>query len=340
MANKVYDKIKNFIKRYYKLIIIYVILILAFTVSLDYEVYSPGGLSDLSDRIKIDGSYEEEGSFNLTYVTAKKGIIPFILLSYIIPDWDLVSLDNSRIEDEDYEEILERGKIDLNSVNEYAIKVAYEALGKDYTISENNLTVYYVFEDAKTNLKVGDIIKEVDNKKITDSEELSSILNSKEVGDEVSFKVLRNGKTLERKGTLYESDDKKIIGLYLTNVIKIDTKEDIKFKYKSNESGASGGLMSTLEIYNKLSKEDITKGLTVAGTGTINYDGTVGEIGGVKYKLAGAVKHKADVFLVPSGNYEEAIKIQKEKNYKIKIIEATDFNSDIKELEKLERKEK
>ena len=51
MANKVYDKIKNFIKRYYKLIIIYVILILAFTVSLDYEVYSPGGLSDLSDRI-------------------------------------------------------------------------------------------------------------------------------------------------------------------------------------------------------------------------------------------------------------------------------------------------
>lgn len=33
-----------------------------------------------------------------------------ILLSYIIPSWDLVSIDDSRIENEDYDEILKEVK--------------------------------------------------------------------------------------------------------------------------------------------------------------------------------------------------------------------------------------
>ena len=46
------------------------------------------------------------GSFNLTYVMARNGNIPYILLSYIIPSWDLISLDNMRIDDESEEEII------------------------------------------------------------------------------------------------------------------------------------------------------------------------------------------------------------------------------------------
>jgi PDZ domain-containing protein len=66
---------------------------------------------------------------------------------------------------------------------------------------------------------------------------------------------------------------------------------------------------------------DLTKGLKIAGTGTIDDDGNVGEIGGVKYKLAGAVKEKADIFLVPNDtNYEEALEEQKKHNYNIKIV--------------------
>ena len=123
--------------------------------------------------------------------------------------------------------------------------------------------------------------------------------------------------------------------MILVNSIKVETDKNIEFKYSSNESGSSGGLMSTLEIYDSLVEEDITKGLKIAGTGTINYDGTVGEIGGVKYKLAGAVKKKADVFLVPSNNYQEALELKEKNNYDIKIIEAKDFKSVLKSLEEL-----
>ncbi len=42
--------------------------------------------------------------------------------------------------------------------------------------------------------------------------------------------------------------------------------------------------MLTLTIYNAISGEDLIKGRNIAGTGTINLDGTVGEIDGVKYK--------------------------------------------------------
>lgn len=78
--------------------------------------------------------------------------------------------------------------------------------------------------------------------------------------------------------------------------------------------------MTTLYIYNSLIDEDLTKGKIVAGTGSIDINGNIGEIGGVKYKLIGAVKEKADIFFVPYENYEEAIRVKKENNYDIDII--------------------
>ena len=88
-------------------------------------------------------------------------------------------------------------------------------------------------------------------------------------------------------------------------------------------------------IYDSLIKEDLTKGLKIAGTGTIDENGLVGEIDGVKYKLIGAVDSGADLFLVPSGNnYKEAVKTKEEKGYKIKIIKIKTFDEAVKYLKK------
>ncbi len=335
MIIKLYESIKKFIKENLVFVVVWALIFLSFFIRLDYEIYSPGGLSNLDKRITVEDGYESKGSFNLTYVTAKEGRLMFVLLSYIIPSWDLVSIDDSRIENEDYDEILARGKIDLNSVNENAIKVAFESANEKYEITKKDVTVYYIFEEAKTNLKVGDIIIEADGKEINELTDLTGIIENKNVGDEVSFKVMRDGKKLNKTGIVYESENKKIIGMYLSEVINVKTDKSVKFKYKVNESGASGGLMSTLEIYNRLVKEDITKGLTIAGTGTIDSLGNVGEIGGVKYKLKGAVKNKADVFIVPTANYEEALKEKEKNNYDIKLIEADTFKNVLKKLEEL-----
>ena len=84
--------------------------------------------------------------------------------------------------------------------------------------------------------------------------------------------------------------------------------------------------MTSLAIYNALTSEDITNGHIIVGTGTIDSDGNVGSVGGVKYKLAGAIKNKAKIFIVPNGeNYKEAIELKEKNNYDIEIVGVSTF---------------
>jgi len=71
--------------------------------------------------------------------------------------------------------------------------------------------------------------------------------------------------------------------------------------------GPSAGLMFTLTVYNMLTPQDLTGGRKIAGTGTINLDGTVGPIGGVEQKVAAAEAVGATYFLSPPDNYAAAL---------------------------------
>ena len=106
-----------------------------------------------------------------------------------------------------------------------------------------------------------------------------------------------------------------------------------KIKTKNSESGSSGGLMTSLAIYNSLTKNDITKGKIIAGTGTIDASGNVGEIGGVKYKILGS--KKADIFLCPKENYDEAMKVKKENELNMKIVSVESLKNAVNYLEGL-----
>ena len=123
-----------------------------------------------------------------------------------------------------------------------------------------------------------------------------------------------------------------MIGISLAELKNIKTNPEVKFVFKDNESGSSRGLMCALEIYNRITKYDITKGDIISGTGVIDENGNVGSIGGVKYKLKGAVNKHAKVFIVPSGNYEEAMSLKNKYNYNIEIIKADTLSNVIKAL--------
>ena len=113
-----------------------------------------------------------------------------------------------------------------------------------------------------------------------------------------------------------------------------DSKVNINVRSKTSESGSSGGFMTALAIYNAITKDDITKGRVIAGTGTIDNEGNVGEIGGVTYKLAGAYKNGADIMLVPKDNYEEALKYKKKHNLDIELVSIDNFKEAINYLKK------
>ncbi|MFJ4617792.1 PDZ domain-containing protein [Streptomyces sp. NPDC088812] len=74
--------------------------------------------------------------------------------------------------------------------------------------------------------------------------------------------------------------------------------------------GPSAGLLFSLGIVDKLDGDgsggDLTGGRTVAGTGTIDADGTVGAVGGVALKTQAARRDGATVFLVPKDECADA----------------------------------
>lgn len=63
--------------------------------------------------------------------------------------------------------------------------------------------------------------------------------------------------------------------------------------------GPSAGLALTLGLLDVLSNGQLTGGHRVAATGTINLDGSVGDVGGVAQKAVAVRKAGAQVFLVP-----------------------------------------
>lgn len=335
MIKNVLNSIKLEIKNNYIFYIVIVFILLLETISLDYCIFSPGGLEELTNRIEIENSYKVDGSFNLTYVTSRKGTLSNLLLSYLIPNWDIVPLDDMRIEDEKESDIIERNKIYLKDTSYDAIIASFTEAGLKYDIDSLDLTVSYIYDFAKTNLEVGDIIKEINGIKLSNYEELTSELSKYKSGDKINLQVLRNDKYIDSYAILQENEGRIVIGVLIVDLKNIKTSPKVEYIFKDNESGSSRGLMCALEIYNRITEYDLTKGKIIAGTGTIDEKGNVGSIDGVKYKIIGAVKNKASVFIVPVDNYEEAEKIVKEKNYDIKLIKADNLHNVIEELKNI-----
>ena len=336
MINKIYVEMKNFIKENYLVLLFGIVFMATILYPLPYYIYTGGGTINVKDKIHIENK-ETNGDFNLCYVEQINANIPTFLLSKLLSNWDSVSKEEVSLNDkEDIKDIYKRDKIYLEEANQNAIFVAYKKAGKSVNILDKHLYIIYLEEDSDTDLKIGDDILEIDGSKIDSLADISKILDSYEVGSKLNIKVKRNGKEMMKYAIVHEKDGRKLIGIALTSIYDYEVDPKITFTFSNSESGPSGGFMVTLAIYNQLIDSDISNGLKIAGTGTIDIEGNVGSIGGVKYKLKGAVDSKSDIFLVPAGeNYEEAIKYQKKYHYDIKIIGISTFEEAIEKLESM-----
>lgn len=336
MINKIYVEMKKFIKENYLVLLFGIVFMATILYPLPYYIYTGGGTINVKDKIHIENK-ETKGDFNLCYVEQINANIPTFLLSKLLSNWDSVSKEEVSLNDkEDIKDIYKRDKIYLEEANQNAIFVAYKKAGKSVNILDKHLYIIYLEEDSDTDLKIGDDILEIDGSKIDSLTDISKILDSYEVGSKLNIKVKRNGKEMMKYAIVHEKDGRKLIGIALTSIYDYEVDPKITFTFSNSESGPSGGFMVTLAIYNQLIDSDISNGLKIAGTGTIDIEGNVGSIGGVKYKLKGAVDSKSDIFLVPAGeNYEEAIKYKKKYHYDIKIIGISTFEEAIEKLESM-----
>ncbi|MFI1971681.1 hypothetical protein BLA24_19595 [Streptomyces cinnamoneus] len=112
-----------------------------------------------------------------------------------------------------------------------------------------------------------------------------------------------------------------------------DVKVDLSL---ADVGGPSAGLLFALGIIDKLDGDgrggDLTGGRSIAGTGTIEPDGTVGAVGGVSLKTQAAGRDGATVFLVPKGECSDA---QAELPKGMRLIPVTDLKDAVSSLRNL-----
>ena len=332
MLNKIYEKVKLFILENIRFLICLIGIVFLFTFELPYVVYTPGGLVNLNDRITVSDGYSKDGSLNMSYVSMRKGTIPSILLSFVIPNWDLKKNEDVTVSDESISELLKLEKIYMESSVNNATILAYEKAGKKINITKQINNVTYIADFAKTDIKLEDELISADGEKIESIDDLKMIVNSKNIQDKINIKVKRDGKEKECYAFVVDVSGDKKIGIGFLNTYEYETDPEVKVKTKATESGSSGGLMLTLAIYNDLVHDDLTRGRKVVGTGTIALDGTVGAIDGVKYKMLGAAKNKADIFLCPEENYEETLKVKDKFNLKLTVKSVKTFDEAVEYL--------
>ena len=340
MLKKVINYIIDTIKEEYKFIIILLLITIILNIPLNYYITIGGGISSAEDRIEVKDKYDSNGSLNISYVTQLEGTLVTVGLSYIIPSWERESTDLYKYdEEESIEDVEFRSEFSLDIANSNATYWAYTMANKE--IKEKSKEVYVIAmisDELKTNLKIGDQILSIDNQVYDNPQDYRNYIQTKDVDEDIEIKVIRDGKEKNIKSKVYEEEGLKVVGVYLQSKIDYETNPPLEIKFKSRESGPSAGLITTLEIYNQLTKKDITGGKTIAGTGTIESDGTIGEIGGIEHKIKGAAHAKADIFLTPGGeNYEDATKYIKENNLKIKLIKVETIEDAIEKLEKLKK---
>lgn len=156
-------------------------------------------------------------------------------------------------------------------------------------------------------LDPGDRIVEVEGEEIDGVEDLGRILAGYEPGDTIAMTIDRpseDGSTtrLDVEVELSASPDdpdRTIVGFYPFDTRRVELPFELDIDTGSI-GGPSAGLAFTLTLIDELTPGELTGGRRVAVTGTIELDGTVGAIGGLRQKASAVAQTGVDVFIVPA----------------------------------------
>ncbi|MFP3907842.1 MAG: PDZ domain-containing protein [Acidimicrobiales bacterium] len=284
-------------------------LIAAAVVEVPYWSFSPGAIRDTADVITVEGAdvHPHDGTIAFTTVSidGRLSVLGFAL-AFIDPDADVVAEEEVLIgSDRDENRQINLQLMDLSTQN--ASYVALQRLGYEVNTIGTGAMIMNVEEDmpAAEVLEVGDTIVAVDGEPVQQAEDLVDAISNEEPGTTVTLTVeeLDSSDRQERTVTLTERDDdpsQAFLGVApATRDLAFDFPVDVRFD-TGGVGGPSAGLAYTLALLDLLTPGDLTGGVEVAATGTIDRDGNVGPIGGLEYKAVGARRDGFDVFLVPA----------------------------------------
>ncbi|MGC5222761.1 YlbL family protein [Micromonospora sp. DT81.3] len=281
-------------------------------------VYNTLGTATAADGtqvplISVEGAetFETSGSLDLTtvQVVGNRERTPswFELASaWFDPSKAVVPLASVFPEGQSSDERNEQNATLMVDSQQEATAAALTELGYDV---ESSVRVVELVEGSPAEgvLEPDDVIVSANGTPVADAETLREIIRAGE-GQPVELNIRRGGSdetvTITPESREIDGEDTWIIGVTLIHDYEFPIDVTIQL---DNVGGPSAGMMFALGIVDTLTPEELTGGENVAGTGTIDAEGTVGPIGGIRQKLYGARAAGADFFLAPESNCDEVV---------------------------------
>ncbi|MDO4903781.1 MAG: SepM family pheromone-processing serine protease [Limosilactobacillus sp.] len=316
---------------------------------LNSYIEAPGSATNLRSFVSIKNYPDKgKGSFMITSVGLQQARPVTYVMAKMIPYLSIEDADD--VTGGENGATFDRvQKFYMNSSINEAIAVAFKKAHRD--VKENYLGIYVLqVQDSskfKNALKVGDTITKVNGRHFNTAQGYQKYIGKQKAGSNLTVTYIRNGKTHSTTHKLMQlTKDRAGIGIILTNNMTVNTSPKVKVD-PGQLGGPSGGLMFSLQIYEQITGQDLQKGRQIAGTGTIDADGQVGEIGGIDKKVIAAHRAGAKIFFAPyvkpsklllkyeeghQTNYQLAKKTAKKYAPGMKVVPVTSFDDAVKYL--------
>ncbi len=302
------------------------LLVFAAFQGLPFATFAPGGTIDVlgddgndAEVVQIDGRqvYRDVGQLRMTTVRVSPAGDPpssaYLSLGELMATWfdgdEAVYPYSSVHQDgETAQSNREAGAVQMATSQDDAVFVA---------LSEDGIDVPQVLQVAEVTpdmpsegvLEVGDFLQSINGVDVADDTELRTEIQKAPPGEEISIGIERDGVT-KTVGVVPVEETirgrpRLLIGV--TPGYDYVFPFDVRINISDNIGGPSAGLVFSLAVYDTITPGSLTGGARVAGTGEIAPDGSVGPIGGIQQKIAGARAEGTDLFLVPEDNCSDAL---------------------------------
>lgn len=276
--------------------------------------FMPGEATTANDRLKISGLeyFEPDGTILFTTVSIDNTLtVAEWIQSWFDEDIELhtqESVFGDRTSEEQREHNLElmATSIDISvfvALDHLGIKM-FDAIGLYFDSTIEGAPADGILESDQ-------VIVELDGIPITTLRSLRDLLEDRAPGNAVTLTVEGDG-AIRREVPItlgaHPDNDGGFIGIrgVRERLVRRQLPFDIDIE-SGSYSGPSAGLSFTLAVIDALTPGELTGGRTVAVTGTMSIDGSVGSVGGVTQKAVAANRAGADLFIVPHGSTAEAV---------------------------------
>lgn len=282
-------------------------------IPVPYVTYHPGVTVDMlaesggQERIQVTGhkSFHDDGELRMTTVsvtTPEYDVSMFAALESWLSDDAAVQPYSSVYEEGETNETSDReSHAYMVTSQETSVAAALNELGHDLKPSVE-VSAIDEGRPADGKLQVKDRIVKVNGTSVNTPDEVVRAIEKAGVERPLALVIVRD---YERKRVSIKPekvDGKPKIGIGVGTSIALPFK--VEFNIDPEIGGPSAGLMFSLAVWDTLTEGSLTGGKHIAGTGTIDLKGTVGTIGGIQQKIAGARDAGADLFLVPNASKE------------------------------------